>query len=55
MNLSFTFTTKKQSMAVEEFEYSKSHQYCENPNCPSYGVVSGNNFRVNSRQTHLLI
>ena len=42
-------------MTAEEFEYFKRHQYCDNPNCPSYGVIGGDNLRVNSRKTYQLL
>jgi hypothetical protein len=42
-------------MTAIDFELFKSHQYCDNANCPCYGVVGGDNLRVNSRKCHQVV
>lgn len=44
------FASKEKQMSEEDFDLFKSHQYCDNIDCPFYGKVGASNIFINTRK-----
>lgn len=44
------FALKIMNLRTNDFDLFKKHQYCDNPDCPCYGEVEGNNLRIQTRK-----